>query len=295
MTRTAAPHLAHDVRAGPHSPLPTMRIPRVLVACLLAACAGACDVHVDKGGGLSVGLARGKATEEWRRTYTLPAGGTLDLVNVNGPIEARPAAGPHVEVVVRREAEAPSDQVARELLQKARIVEQVAPERVRIEASAASGGLRRGIFGGSRLETRFEVRVPDGLTVSLKTENGAIQVGGFKGRLTASSTNGGVTGRSLRGATRVSTVNGGVRLAFDAIGGDIEATTVNGSIRVELPPAAGGTLLVTTVNGSVTVDERLRFRASERERLRMAGTLNDGGPAITLSTTNGGVRVSAAN
>jgi hypothetical protein len=270
-----------------------MRIPPRSAGWLLAAAAAACNVQVDKGGRLSVDLARGKATEQWRRTYALPPGGTLDIVNVDGPIEAGPAHEPQVEIVVRREAEAPSDQDAQQLLQKARIVEDVAPERVRIEAGGGRrGGDRRGrIFGSSHLETRFEVRVPAGLTVSLKTENGAIQVGGFKGWLTATATNGGITGRGLQAATRVSTVNGSVHLAFDAIGGEVEATTVNGSIRIELPADAGGALRATTVNGSVTVDERLPLRVLERERLHVAGTLNDGGPAITLRTTNGSIRV----
>ena len=67
-----------------------MRALGLLVAAALLA--GGCDVQVGEKG-FSLDFVQGKAADEWRRTYTLPAGGTLDIVNINGEIEASLAQG----------------------------------------------------------------------------------------------------------------------------------------------------------------------------------------------------------
>jgi hypothetical protein len=42
----------------------------------------------------------------------------------------------------------------------------------------------------------------------------------------------------------------------------------------------------------VNVDPDLPFTAAQRERVRVTGRFGNGGPAVTLNTTNGPVRVS---
>ena len=76
----------------------------------------------------------GKATDTWSRTYTVPADGRFELINVNGRITAEPTDGKEVVVEGRRTAKARSDEAAKELLAKLEIREEVGESTVRVES-----------------------------------------------------------------------------------------------------------------------------------------------------------------
>jgi DUF4097 and DUF4098 domain-containing protein YvlB len=86
---------------------------------------------------------------------------------------------------------------------------------------------------------------------------------------------------------------------FDAVTGDVQLSTVNGAVRVEVPPTADVELRAMTVNGGVSVDDKLALadrldnRSGFGPPTNVSGRLNKGGPRLTLQTTNGPVRVSA--
>jgi hypothetical protein len=254
---------------------------------LAALAAGGCDVRVnDKG--VSVDIADGRASEEWSRSYTLAKGGRLEIVNLNGGIEVTPSTGSTVEVRATRDARGRSDDAARELLQRFKMVEQVTPDHVRVEVQ---GGSQNG--GRPRMSVEYHVQIPVGLTASFHTQNGAVRLDNVDGRLDAVTTNGGITGRALSGSVTAATVNGGVQLAISSLSGDVDAKVVNGGIRIELPASIDATLDATTVNGAVVVDDALPLAASDRGRQRVAGRINKGGPRIAAQATNGGIRVTA--
>src|SRR4051812_37486769 len=114
--------------------VPALLDPRLLAPALVTALAltgAACDIKVgDKG--VSVGIVRGRAMDEWTRTYMLPAaGGTIEVVNVNGGIDVEGApmptataasvpniGGVQVVVTAQREARASSDEAAQDLLKR---------------------------------------------------------------------------------------------------------------------------------------------------------------------------------
>jgi hypothetical protein len=262
-----------------------MRFSLVLAAAILLS---GCDVRVGENG-VSVGIIEGKATDEWVRTYTLGAGGTLEIVNVNGQIEASPASGNQVEVRAEREARSNTEEAAQALLTQLEMRETVTSEQVRIEA--------RGDFAGSRpgrraeYVIRYRVLVPAGIVVSLKTENGGVRLEDLSNRVTASTTNGGITGRNLTGAVSADVVNGGIQLDLASVGGDVNVSTTNGGVQLTIPRDARATLDATCVNGGVIVDSELPVEASESTRRRLVGTLHGGGPRITTQTVNGGVRI----
>lgn len=79
-----------------------------------------------------------------------------------------------------------------------------------------------------------------------------------------------------------------------SVTGDVSLASVNGGVRLTVPPGVRAQVEATAVNGGVTVDEALRLDATDNRRLHVAGTLNGGGPRITLQTTNGGVRLAGA-
>src|SRR5688572_4811664 len=107
------------------------------VVLIAAALLAGCDVQVGEKG-FSLDIAQGKATDEWVRTYELPAKGRLEVTNVNGTIELLPAQGRTIEVRAQREVKAHSEEGAREALQKLEMHEGVTPGRVAIGVTTGS-------------------------------------------------------------------------------------------------------------------------------------------------------------
>jgi hypothetical protein len=260
------------------------------VAMLLSGC----DIKVDDGGGVSVDVSRGKASDEWVRSYTLPKDGRFEIANQNGDIQVKGTTGSDVKVTAHREVHAGSDEEAHRRLKELKMREDVAADRVVIEAQHDAQGFRfeRG------LNIRWEVEVPDGLTVTVKTMNGPVRLDDVRGRITAATTNGNVTGTGMSGAVQGSSVNGSVSMKLAALTGDVRLQTVNGSVRLEVPATVDAELDATTVNGGVSVDDKLGLADVSANRggfgpaTSIRGRLNKGGPRVTLQTTNGGVRVS---
>jgi hypothetical protein len=272
----------------------TRRFRLFFAALALAPLATGCDIRVDEGK-VSLGVSRGRASDEWTRSYTVAKGGRFEIANENGGIEVRGATGPQVTVKAFREITDRSDEEARNRLQNLKMREEVQPDRVLVRAESgesAGFGFNRGV------NVRYQVEVPAGLTVILKTMNGQVRVDGVDGKVTAGTTNGQVSGRGLSGSVQASTVNGSVQMELASVSDDVRLTTVNGAIRLELPNTVDVDLDATTVNGGVSVDERLNLAGVTRNRngfgptTSISGRLNKGGPHVSLQTTNGGVRVS---
>lgn len=268
---------------------------RLLFAALaVAGLLAGCDIKVDDGK-VSVGVSRGRASDEWVRSYAVPTGGLFEIANQNGEITVKRSEGSEVKVTAHREVSAGSDEEAQTRLKSLKMREDVTPDRVFIEAQSGGSLQRVGFLEG--VGVRYEVEVPDGLTATFKTMNGTVRLDGVTGRLTAGTTNGNVTGNGISGAVQGSSVNGSVSVNFDAVSGEVQLTTVNGAVRVELPPTADVEIHATTVNGGVSVDDKLALadrldnRSGFGQPTSVSGRVNKGGSRLTLQTTNGPVRV----
>ena len=269
---------------------------RLLFAALAAVIAlPGCDIKVDDGGKVSLDVSRGRASDEWVRAYTLPKDGRFEIANENGEIQLKGTQGSEVKVTAHREVFASSDAEAQTRLKGLKMREDVTRDRVVIEARGDGEGFsfRRG------LSIRWEVEVPDGLTVIVKTQNGTVRLDDVDGKITAATTNGNVAGTAVSGEVQGSSVNGSVSMNLEAVSGDVRLTTVNGAVRLEVPLTADIDLDAATVNGGVSVDDRLKLsdassnRSSFGPNTSIRGRMNKGGPRVTLQTTNGGIRVTA--
>lgn len=260
----------------------------LLVVCLVGS-GIACDIQVSKQGDVAVGVASGKASDEWQRTYSLSKGSRLEIINVNGKIEVSPASGSQVEVWAYREVRTRSEEEAKARLAKAQMIEDVGPDHVRIEAKPNDQGDSFGPHG--RVTIEYRVKVPPGLVTSFRTENGPVRLENIEGRITVASTNGPIIGRGLSGSVDASTVNGGIEIGLTEVKGDSKLVTVNGPATLIVSPDVSAEIEAAAINGGVTTQDGLPLTTSDRTNKRVIGRMNDGGPRISVHTTNGGVRV----
>jgi len=192
-------------------------------------------------------------------------------------------------VKATRTARAASDEDAQALLKETSISEEVSPERVALQTANGSGVLR----GRRSVNVEYHVRVPAGVQIRVKTENGGIGLHDMDGTVTASTTNGGIRGTNLAGAYSAHIVNGGIVMEVTRATGPIDLDTVNGGIRLDVPTDLKADVEAHAVNGGVSTDDKLTIDPSDRSRTRLSGKLNGGGVKISATTVNGGVRIGA--
>ena len=228
----------------------------------------------------------------------IPAGRWLYVKNVNGPIRVERAAGSQIEVTADRTTRRGD------------------PKSVRFEAKRAGDGQSMvvcaiwndrtcdedGYHGGSsgwwgngrrdEVSVTFVVRVPQGVRVDVNTVNGGLEIRGASSAVVARTTNGPVRAESSGGPVSARTTNGPVYARMTTVGDarDLDFSTTNGSVVVEMPDNLGAEVSMSTTNGSVSTE----FPATVQGRLnprRLTVTLGDGSRHVRLRTTNGNVEL----
>jgi hypothetical protein len=141
------------------------------------------------------------------------------------------------------------------------------------------------------VEVDFHVRVPQGVHFAGRTVNGAIEAEDLGGNVEATTVNGGVRA-SGRGVVRGESVNGPVfaRLGRSDWPGSLSYTTVNGSITLELPADTSAEVHASTVNGGIESDFPLVVKGRWGPK-QAHGTLGAGGRKLELETVNGAIRL----
>lgn len=253
------------------------------VAAVAAIALAGCDVMVGLGGGIGGGE---KAQNEWQRSYSLAAGGTVDIVSPNGPIDVQATDGTTVLVRAERTASGSTAEAAREHLQQIEMREEVSQDRVRIEVR-----LPRSMFG-SRASVALTVQVPRQAGLRLVGTNGKVSVTGVTGPVTAETTNGSIVGHALEGSVEATTTNGSVSVEVNAVApGGIRLGATNGSVSLTLPAAAKADLSASCLNGAIRTSNLTLDTQEQSFRRRLTAKLNGGGPLIDLDVTNGAIRI----
>ncbi len=236
------------------------------------------------------------AAQEFEWEGAMAAGQTLEVMGINGRIEAGPAGGGTATVSAVKEAKRGAD-----------------PSEVTIDVVEHAGGVRicavyptrdggrttcdeDGIHGGiedNEVEVDFAVTVPTGVRFVASTVNGGIEARALKGDVSAQTVNGGIAVTGT-GTVEAQTVNGGIDAGIGSASwtGTLDFQTVNGSISVALPAGVGAEIEAGTVNGGLSSDFPLTMSPGRSwGPRRMEGTIGQGGGTISLQTVNGGIEL----
>lgn len=181
-----------------------------------------------------------------------------------------------------------------------------------VKARTSGGSLRFGQLGGSVWGRTSGGSISLDRCVGsadVHTSGGSITIGEAGGSVIADTSGGSIRIERARGDVVARTSGGGINV--EEVMGAIDASTSGGSIHASIAAQPAADCRLSTSGGSVTVrlDPTLavtidargnRVRSDvpitvtgELGRGRLAGTLNGGGPTLTLRTSGGSVRILA--
>lgn len=233
---------------------------------------------------------------QWKRV--LAAGKTIEIVGINGSIDASGTGSREVEVVaVKKGRKSDPESVRIEVVEH--------PEGVTIcavypsarqgkENECREGGRGRNNTRNNDVQVSWTIRVPEGVKFVGRTVNGGVVARRLTAEVEAHTVNGNITVETTSFAS-ATTVNGSIdaRVGRTDWRGDAEFETVNGGITVDLPAGASMAVDASTVNGSMSTDFPLTIRGKWGPR-RMSGTIGQGGRTLSLSTVNGSMSLRRA-
>jgi hypothetical protein len=140
----------------------------------------------------------------------------------------------------------------------------------------------------------FDVRVPAGVRIGAHTVNGEVEASALDNEIEARTVNGSIRLSTAR-AAQAASVNGSIRASLGQVGeGEpLEFRTVNGTVTVDLPRRVGAEFHAETVNGELTTDFPITV-SGRINRHRIQGTIGRGGRSLHLATVNGDIHLAAA-
>ena len=189
----------------------------------------------------------------------------------------------------------------RDIYVKARIV---ATGRTEAEAQALAAQVLIRTTGGRLVDdgprstdrhswwVSYRIEAPKQLNIAATAANGSVSITGITGTMRAETDNGSVRLLDVAGDVKARTSNGSVQIELTGStwsGAGLEATTSNGSLRVNMPRDYNAHLIASTLNGSMRVDRPVTLQG--RIGKDIDTTLGRGGPTLRFRTSNGSLQI----
>jgi hypothetical protein len=208
-------------------------------------------------------------------------GSFIEIRGINGDVRAEPSLSGEVEVEARVQGEKSVD--------------------VRLVRSETGGVTICSVFPGENVcraigetgpgtRVNYIVRVPEGVNFLGSTVNGEVKAESLNSDVQASTVNGEVR-VSTTGTIRAKTVNGSITASLRKPFWSTppELSTVNGGIRLVLPPSANASVQAETKNGKIVTDFFAKGRITDQQ---LIGRIGDGGRSLlVLRTVNGTIEL----
>src|SRR2546421_917461 len=276
----------------------------VVTFALLAQGVGASNRRTPEAARAHAGAAKTLSAEpdessEFHWHGALAAGRVIEIIGINGSVEAEPASGGEVEVLaVKRARRSNPDDVHIEVVQHAEGVTicAVYPSADGREANTCEPGPNHhSSVMNNDTSVDFTVRVPAGVRFTGHTVNGKVSAENLSADVEAMTVNGSVN-VSTTGLARAHTVNGSITASMGRADweGEMEFKTVNGGIDVTFPAGLSAEVEAKTLNGEITSDFPLTVQGTFSRR-HLNGTVGGGGRELRLETVNGSVQIRRAS
>ena len=247
--------------------------------------------------------------ETIQRSFTVGSGSKVLVDNISGFVHVTGYDGNKIEVDVRKEARAESNEALAQSKREVKLdIEQVG-NTVKLYVDGPFRNRGRGDdYYGYHVNYDYEIRVPRATVVDLKTINhGDIQVKGTSGDFAVHGLNGGIEMQDISGSGDVHTLNGKVNVSFARNPEhDCSFHTLNGTMDVHFQAPLNADLHFHTLNGGVYSDfdvaplpveaasgQLQNGRYIYRSNRSSGGRAGKGGPTLSFNGLNGAIRLYA--
>jgi hypothetical protein len=220
---------------------------------------------------------------DFEHTYPLQPGGSFELQNVNGKVEVQGWDRPEVEIRATK-----TSTKSRSDLDRVHIDVSAKPDAVSVVTQYPQDE-------GVEVAVDYTIRLPHTARVErISTVNGTLRISGVDILRDLHTVNGNIEIYEGGGTVHAKTTNGNVRLelAHFQSADEAAAETTNGSVVLAVLPDAQARIEARSLNGDFRSELPLALESSLAPR-EIRGTLGKGGGAIRLRTVNGGIRVVA--
>jgi len=209
-------------------------------------------------------------------------GSFIEIRGINGNVRATTSTSGEVEVLAKVDGEEAATPVEVQLVHHDNGVTicSVFPGEKACRPLGDSGP-------GARVN--YTVRVPEGVNFLGSTVNGGVEAESLQSDVEAYTINGQVR-VSTTGSVQAKTVNGSIdaSLLKPFWSKPPEFSTVNGGIRLILPPSANAALQAATKNGKILTDFHAKGKVTDQE---VIGRIGGGGRRLVLRTVNGTIEL----
>lgn len=245
---------------------------------------------------LGLAVATTASAQDFNWHGRIAQGKRLEVKGVNGDVRAVLASGAEAVVNATKHARrSDPEEVEIKVVESEDGITICAvyptPPRARQENTCEPGDRWHTNTENNDVVVDFEVRVPAGVVFNGKTVNGEMSAEGLKADVQASTVNGSVR-VTTTGLAEASTVNGSVYVEMGRADwpDELDFSTVNGKITLILPAKLDTEVRASTVNGDMESDFPMTVSGRFGPR-RWRGTIGAGGRTLSLSTVNGEIRL----
>ena len=228
----------------------------------------------------------------------MAAGKTLEIKGINGDIRATLSSGSEAEVTATKTGRrSDPDEVEIKVLEDAdgvTICVLYPSPRNQRPNECGSGEHGRMNTDNNDVTVTFTVKVPAGVHYVANTVNGDIRAAALRSNIEAATVNGSIR-IATSGRAEATTVKGSIDASMGNAdwSDDVSFSTVNGGITLELPSEVNAELKASTVNGDISSNFPVTVQGRFGPR-SMRGTLGRGGHQLELETVNGSIELKRA-
>ena len=213
------------------------------------------------------------------RSFKLPAGGSMDLANINGEIGVTSSRGEAVEIKAIKKSDRKGE------IETVEVVFEQAGNALQVKVKYNKRN--------SKTKVDFTVSIPENLArAGFKSINGKLDCSGKFADLMLKTVNGKIKFNGEFRSGTFKTINGAIDLSQEPLlSGNLMAETVNGAIDIELNRKSAFWVEGRTINGSIDNEFGIKVEKHLVGR-SMSGKVNNGGHKVKVETVNGSIDIS---
>ena len=243
--------------------------------------------------GLALVSRTAAAQNEFHWTGKIAPGKAIEIKGVNGDVRAVAGSGDVEVTAVKHARRSDPDDVKIQVVQHEDGVTicAVYPSDGRRENTCDAGDGGHMNVHDNDVVVDFTVRVPAGVRFVGRTVNGEVGAANLASDVDANTVNGSIR-ISTSGYAEAQTVNGSIDVSLGRGGWSdaLEFRTVNGAITLDLPANLSTEVRANTVNGDIQTDFPIMVTGRLGPR-SLRGTIGSGGRRLALETVNGSIRL----